>query len=84
MNKELFVKVAFEDLSLLIDNYLSNGMVSSYNRWEDIEGFIYEKFPCLSVAFLMRTNCSKDDYDAFLSRYNQQITSEVEMLKKVC
>ena len=82
MNKELFVKVAFEDLSLLIDNYLSNGMVSSYNRWEDIEGFIYEKFPCLSVAFLMRTNCSKDDYDAFLSRYNQQIRSEVEMLKK--
>lgn len=81
MNKELFIKVAFEDISLLIDNYLSNGMVSSYNRWEDIEGFIYEKFPCLSVAFLMRENCPKEDYVAFLNRYNQQISSEVERLK---
>ena len=56
MDKNVFVKKVFEDVHFVIENYLNNGQFVSYEKWEELDGFVYEKFPFLSIAFLIKEN----------------------------
>lgn len=83
MDKTFFVQTAFEDVSFLIENYLKDGQFVSFSKWEELDEFIYGKFPYLSIAFLIKSNVSDEDYKAFVSKYHSQISGEVKIVKEL-
>lgn len=83
MDKKVFIKKIFEDVHLVIENYLNNGQFVSYNKWEELDGFVYEKFPFLSIAFLIKENLSENDYYEYIKRYKDSISLEVKTIKEL-
>lgn len=83
MEKNVFIKKIFEDIHFLIENYLNNGQFVSYEKWEELDGFVYEKFPFLSITFLVKENSSEDDYYEFINRYKDSISLEVKKIKEL-
>lgn len=83
MDKKVFAKKVFEDVHFVIENYLNNGQFVSYEKWEELDGFVYEKFPFLSIAFLIKENLSENDYGEYIKRYKDSISIEVKEIKKL-
>lgn len=83
MDKNIFIDKTFEDVHIVIENYLNNGQFVSYEKWEELDGFVYEKYPFLSIAFLIKENSSKDDYFEFINRYRDSISFEVRKIKEL-
>jgi len=83
MDKKVFIQKIFEDVNLVIENYLNNGQFVSYKMWEELDGFVYEKYPFLSIAFLIKENLSENDYYEYIKRYKDSISLEVKTIKEL-
>ena len=75
-----FIELAMRAPDVFIANYLDNGVLSALPKWCEIENSASEKFPYLTILYLLENvdGFSKDD---FCNRYSEQLASENETLK---
>lgn len=75
-----YIELAMNTPDVFIANYLENGVFSELPKWCEIENNISEKFPYLTILYLLENEdgFSKDD---FCNRYSEQLASENESLK---